>query len=82
MENHGKTKKPEHLTESDFAQDKMGDNSLQGNDQERVRNQRHAVPDVKLETDGVIESFEKLDKDKRAREDLGKGNRSSGASDD
>ncbi|MEO4042968.1 hypothetical protein AAFN47_15300 [Hoeflea sp. CAU 1731] len=82
MENHGKTKKPEDLTESDLAQEKMGDNSLQGNDQEQVRNQRHAVPDVKLETDGVIESFEKLDKDKRAREDLGKGNRNSGASSD
>ena len=47
------------LTEADLAQTKMGDNSLQGNDQSNVRNQRHAVPDVKLETDGIIESLEK-----------------------
>lgn len=60
---------------ADLAQDIMGNNSLQGNDQANVRNQRQAVPDVKLETDGVVESFEKLDKDVRAREDLGKGNR-------
>lgn len=66
---------PRKLTEDDLAQDKMGDNNLQGNDQGNVRNQRHAVPDSKQETDGVIESFEKLDKDKRARGDLGKGNR-------
>lgn len=64
------------LTEADLAQRKMGDNSLQGNDQTRVRNQRQAVPDVKLDTDGVIESLEKLDKDVRAERDLGKGNRS------
>jgi hypothetical protein len=63
------------LTETDIASDRMGRNSLQGNDQENVHNQRQAVPDAKQETDGVIESFEKLDKDKRAREDLGKGNR-------
>ena len=47
------------LTESDIAQDKMGNNQLQGNDQAQVRNQRQAVPDEKQETDGVIESFEK-----------------------
>jgi hypothetical protein len=31
---------------------------------------------VKQETEEVIESFEKLDKDHRAKSDLGKGNRS------
>lgn len=62
---------------ADLAQDIMGKNSLQGNDQLSVRNQRHAQPDAKTETDGVIESFEKLDKDVRAQEDLGKGNRHS-----
>lgn len=61
-------------TETDLAQDKMGNNQLQGNDQLSARNQRQAVPDVKQDTDGVIESFEKLDKDKRAEGDLGKGN--------
>ncbi|MDF2373098.1 MAG: hypothetical protein P1V21_20150 [Rhizobiaceae bacterium] len=69
------------LTETDLAQDKMGDNALQGNDQSNTRNQRHAVPDVKQETDGIIESFKKLDKDYRAEEDLGKGNRSGETSD-
>ena len=67
------------LTESDLAQDKMGDNSLQGNDQANVRNQRQAVPDVKQEPDkSVVESLEKMDKDVRAERELGKGNRSSG----
>lgn len=66
-----------NLTESDLAQDKMGDNALQGDDQANVRNQRHAVPDVKQQPDdGVVESLEKMDKDVRAERELGKGNRS------
>jgi len=65
-----------NLVESDFAQDKMGNNQLQGDDQNNVHNQRRAVPDAKTHTDGVVESFEKLDKDERAKRDLGKGNRS------
>lgn len=64
------------LVESDFAQDKMGNNQLQGDDQDNVHNERRAVPDAKTDTDGVVESFEKLDKDERAKRDLGKGNRS------
>ena len=68
---------PSELTETDLAQDKMGDNSLQGDDQANVRNQRHAQAGVRQEADGVIESFKKLDKNVRAKEDLGKGNRSS-----
>lgn len=72
-----KTSKAERLTEADLAQDKMGDNSLQGNDQANVRNQRQAVPDVKKKPDdGVIDSLEKMDKDVRAEKDLGKGARS------
>ena len=67
----------ETLTRSDIASEEMGRNSLQGDDQANVRNERQAVPDVKTETDGVVESFRKLDKDTRAREDLGKGNRHS-----
>lgn len=74
-DNTSRTDKDRELTRADLASDEMGNNSLQGDDQANVRNQRHAVPDVKTEADGVIESFEKLDKDKRAREDLGKGNR-------
>jgi hypothetical protein len=60
------------LTETDLAPERMGNNSLQGDDQLRVHNERHAVPDEKTGTDDVIESLEKLDKDVRAREDLGK----------
>lgn len=65
------------LQRADLASKEMGNNQLQGDDQANVRNQRHAVPDVKTDADGVIESFEKMDKDVRAKEDLGKGNRSS-----
>lgn len=61
------------LTETDLAQQKMGRNDLQGDDQDNVRNERHAVPEAKKETDGVVESFRKLDKDERARKDLNKG---------
>ena len=68
-------KKDKHIREHDLAQDKMGKNSLQGDDQRRVRNQRHAVPDAKGDADDAIESFKKLDRQKRARTDLGKGNR-------
>lgn len=66
--------KPGKLHRSDLASEEMGDNKLQGDDQEKVRNQRKAVPEVKQEPDDVIESFEKLDKDERAKRDLGKGN--------
>lgn len=71
----------EKLRETDLANQKMGDNDLNANDQSNVRNQRHAQPDAKREADDVIESFEKMDKDVRAREDLGKGNRESPADD-
>ncbi len=64
-------------TESELASERMGRNKLQGDDQSNVPNERQAVPDVKQETDGIIESFDKLDKDRRAREALGKGSRSS-----
>jgi hypothetical protein len=68
--------KTSRLSESDLAQDKMGDNSLQGNDQANVRNQRQAVPDVKQEPDkSVVESLKKMDKDVRAERELGKGAR-------
>ena len=70
------------LSRSDIASEEMGRNSLQGDDQDNVRNQRKAVPDVKTETDGVVESFRKLDKDVRAREDLGKGNRNTPSGND
>lgn len=73
--------KPEaaDLTRTDLAADEMGNNQLQGDDQESVRNERKAVADVRKKADGVIESFEKLDRNARAAKDLGKGNRSSRA---
>ncbi|WP_424932383.1 hypothetical protein [Amaricoccus macauensis] len=64
--------KTSDITETDLASDKMGYNRLQGDDQEQVHNQRQAVPDEKTETDGIIESLEKMDKDVRAERDLGK----------
>lgn len=68
--------KTARLTESDLAQDRMGDNSLQGDDQANVRNQRQAVPHVRKKPDhGVIDSLEKMDKDVRAEEELGKSAR-------
>lgn len=68
-----KTDKTRDLTESDLAQDKMGNNSLQGDDQHSVRNQRQAAPDVRQKADdSVIESLEKMDKDVRAEKELGK----------
>jgi len=66
------------ITESDLAQDEMGKNSLQGEDQSSVRNQRHEVPDVKDEADNsIMETLEKSDKDIRAERELGKGRRHS-----
>lgn len=66
------------VTESDLAQDEMGKNSLQGEDQASVRNQRKEVPNVKDEADeSIIETLEKSDKDVRAERDLGKGRRHS-----
>ncbi|MDP2122140.1 MAG: hypothetical protein Q8K28_19750 [Hoeflea sp.] len=68
-----KTNEPRRLTETDLAQDKMGDNALQGNDQAAVHTQRHAVAGVKkTPDDSVRESLEKMDKDVRARRELGK----------
>lgn len=75
MSNSGKKTRASEIQGSDIAEERMGKNALQGDDQEKVRNQRHSVPDVKQEPDNVIESFEKLDKNERARRDLGKGAR-------
>lgn len=63
------------ITETDLAQDIMGSNLLQGDDQANVHNERRAVPHVKLEADDLMETFEKSDKHVRARRDLGKGRR-------
>lgn len=68
------------IDETDLADRLMGDNALQGEDQEAVRNQRQAVPDVRGEADeSVIDTLEKSDKDVRAERELGKGRRSGGS---
>ncbi len=64
----------DNLGEADIAGDVMGKNSLQGDDQEHVHNQRHAVPDVKTEPDAdPVESAKLTDKDARAEAELNKG---------
>lgn len=65
------------IIDADLAQDIMGKNSLQGDDQSSFHNERQAVPDVKAEADDLMETFEKSDKNIRARRDLGKGRRHS-----
>ena len=66
-------KTPDEIIENDLANQKMGDNELAGNGQYSVQNQRHDQAGSRQDTDGVIESAEKLDKDVRAERDLGKG---------
>ena len=47
----------------------MGNNQLQGNNQEDVRNQRQAVPGAKTKPEGVVQSLENMDKNVRAERD-------------
>lgn len=51
-----------------FADDIADRNSLQGNDQENVHNERQAQVGATGETEDVIESFEKTQKQKEASE--------------
>lgn len=69
--------KVHEIGEEDLAQDVMGKNTLQGDDQLNVHNERQAVPGVKAEADDLMETYEKSDKDVRAKRDLGKGRRHS-----
>lgn len=69
---------PRTLDEAGLDSDRMGRNSLQGDDQRHVRNEREALPDEREEADGIEESFEKLDKERRA----GSGPRQRGAPDE
>jgi hypothetical protein len=62
-------------TEETLDNERMGRNSLQGDDQESVRNERRSLPDGRSQADDLEESFEKLDKDERAKKDLNKGAR-------
>jgi hypothetical protein len=62
---------PPDVGTDDFSDDLQGRNSLQGEDQSRVRNQRHAVPGVKRQAEDVLESFEKSEAHEQARRDAG-----------
>jgi hypothetical protein len=56
---------PGATDESDIAQQAQGNNQLQGNDQKKKHNQRGAMPMETDKTEGVVESFEKMDPRKR-----------------
>lgn len=71
----GLRKAARKISEDDLYNRKMGDNKLQGDDQTSVHNQRQATPDSQQEPKEVMETFAEMDKDARARADLGKGNR-------
>ena len=68
---------PGETDENTLAQDRMGDFKQQGHAKELLTNEREDQPDSRRETDGPLESARKLDKDARARSDLGKGARHS-----
>jgi hypothetical protein len=67
----GVTEPGELLDEHDLASDLKNNHQLSGQSHDRGST-RQAAADEKGETDGLIESFEKLDKDVRAERDLGK----------
>jgi hypothetical protein len=61
---------------SGFAQDdleQMGNNQLQGNDQENVHNQRETMPEESDRTEGVVESAKSGKRAAHRPEELRKG---------
>lgn len=62
----GKAAPGELPDEFTLADEIAGRNSLQGNDQENVHNERQAQAGATGETEGLIESFEKTQKQKEA----------------
>lgn len=62
----GKAAPGEYPDEFTFADDIQGRNSLQGNDQEKVHNERQAQAEATGDTEGVVESFEKTQKHQEA----------------
>jgi hypothetical protein len=52
--------------ESDLASEAQDYDQLQGNDQRKGRNQRGHMPGETTRTEGVVESFERMDPKKRA----------------
>lgn len=71
----GKVPPGEAPDEFTYADEIQGRNSLQGNDQLNVRNERQAQAGATGETEGVIESFEKTEereKQKARKRESGK----------
>jgi hypothetical protein len=52
---------PDTLDEHVLAEDIAGKNRLHGNDQQKRHNERQAMAGETLQTEGVIESFEKTE---------------------
>jgi hypothetical protein len=65
VEHVGETS-PDAFDQDDIANEIKGRNSLQGTDQGRNHNERLAMAGEKRETEGLIESFEKMDPKARA----------------
>lgn len=57
-----RTQDAHEVSETELAPDKMGNNQLQGEDQEKVHNERHAQAGVTKETDSVMEGLKRRDK--------------------
>ena len=60
---------PDAFDQDDFASEIKGRNSLQGDDQARVHDERQRMADEGRETEGLIESFENADPKVRAGRD-------------
>jgi hypothetical protein len=56
---------PATTDESDLAPQSQGNNQLQGNDQGKKHTERGAVAMERGDTEGVVESFEKIDPKRR-----------------
>jgi hypothetical protein len=56
----------EAFDQDDIASEIKGRSSLQGVDQGQFRGERHAEADAKRKTEGVVESFRRLDPKTRA----------------
>ena len=66
---------PENIiSETDLAAEKMGDAGQQGTDPDRLTNERDAQAGGSKEADASpLESFEKMDKDVRAKREMNAG---------
>ncbi len=53
------------MNETDLAADKMGNNQLQGDDQENVHNERHAQAEVTTDTDSIMEGLKRKENERR-----------------